>query len=68
MSAAARAFSSMNGEEAREKERLAIMYEEQTVTEFTIDAEVETVMTDFYQKPYAEVHEFEGEPEQHRYV
>lgn len=68
MSAATRAFATMNGDEKREKERLAIMYEEQTVTEFTVDAEVETVMTDFYQKPYAEVTDVDGQPAQTRYA
>lgn len=44
----------------RDKERARILEHEQNISEFQVEPEVESCQTDFYRKPYAEIHEVEG--------
>lgn len=46
--------------EARLKERREILEGEMNISEFQVEPEVEQCMTDFYRKPYAEVHEVQA--------
>lgn len=54
--------------EDRKKERAKILETEMNISEFQVEPEVESCMTDFYRKPYAEIHEVEGEPKEGLFV
>lgn len=47
-------FASGLDEASREKEKQKIKVEEMNITEFTVEPEMEKVMTDFYTKPYSD--------------
>ena len=45
-------FASGMDEDSREREAAQIMEQEQNITEYQVEPEMEKVMTDFYLKPY----------------
>ena len=46
--------------DVRKKERTQILESEMNISQFQVEPEVESCMTDFFRKPYAEVHEIEA--------
>jgi len=56
LSIAEKMIASVESDERR-KERTRILEQEMTIVDFQVEAEVESCMTDFYRKPYAEIHE-----------
>jgi hypothetical protein len=48
-------FASGLDEENREREAAKMMETEMNITEFTVEPEMEKVLTDFYVKPYPDV-------------
>ena len=59
MTIAERMLASMESDERR-KERSRILEQEMTISDFQVEPEVESCMTDFYRKPYAEIHEVQA--------
>lgn len=55
-------FASGLDEETREREQKKIMEEEQNINVFTVEPELEKVLTDFYVKPYAGPHHVFEDP------
>jgi hypothetical protein len=49
-------FASGLDEENREREAAIMMETEMNITEFTVEPEMEKVLTDFYVKPYPDIH------------
>lgn len=47
-------------EDFMDAERDNLYFKELNVADFQVEPEVETCMTDFYRKPYAEIHEIQG--------